>query len=171
MQQSSATTTVDLYLANSRLRAELPTRGFSRLSDVLNNLPSAFINGTLLYVTDPTSGGEPVAERQARNLVVRLQDVLFVRPLEETSEAPTAPTVERRDRLQQRMVVQLDDWRIIGNLHLVDQVRWLEFVTAANSRFVPMTQAAVLPPAHGVPIECPFLLVNGARLSAIYEAV
>lgn len=171
MQPPSVTTTVDLYLANSRLRAELPSRGFGRLSDVLNNLPSAFINGTLLQVSEPTESGEPTVERQARNLVVRLQDVLFVRPLDETSEAPTAATAERRDRLQQRMVVQLDDWRIIGNLHLVDQVRWLEFVTAANSRFVPMTQVAVLPPGHGESIECPFVLVNGARLSAIYEAV
>ena len=67
------------------------------------------------------------------------------------------------------MVLQVDGWRISGNLHLVDQVRWVDFATSANTRFIAVTEALVWPPSGAEPIECSFLLVNGARLSALYE--
>jgi hypothetical protein len=167
--ESTITTTVDLYLTNSRLRAEIPMLAFTRLSDVLNNIPGMFLHAALLGTGDASSGGALAADGLKRDFVVRLQDLLFVCPLTDGTSGPPPSSAERRDRLQQRMVLQLDGWRISGSLHLVDHVRWVDFATSVNTRFIAVTEAVIGPPGGAEPIGCPFLLVNGARLSAIYE--
>ena len=49
----AAIASVELFLVNCRLHAEIPMRAFTRLSDVLNNIPGLFINGTLVGVGNP----------------------------------------------------------------------------------------------------------------------
>jgi hypothetical protein len=168
METPTTTRPADLYLTNCRIRAEIPMLAFSRLSDVLNNIPGLFLHGELIGI-DAIDGA--LAPPDERNFVVRLHDVLFVCPLGAAAvgPSPATSTAERRDRLQQSMVVQLDGWRISGSLHLVDHIRWVDFATAANTRFIAVTNATIFPPGAAAPFECPFLLVNGARMSALYE--
>ncbi len=162
------TATVDLFLSNRRLRAEIPMRGFKRLSDVLNNTPGHFLSGLLRGVGEVGVIDRPPLETEDRNLVVRLADVLFVQPLDE-AQPPSSPGAERRDRIAQRMALELGDWRLKGSLHLVDRVRWVDYATAMNDCFLAVTQASITIPVVRTLLESPFLLVNGARLSALYE--
>jgi hypothetical protein len=166
METPSTTSPVDLYLRNGSIRAALPMLAFTRLSDVLNNIPGLFMHGFLLE--DNANGGASAPERE---FVVRLQDVLFVSPLQTSSSNPShlPSSAERRDRLQQHIVLEVDGWRVSGSLHLVDHIRWVDFATSMNTRFIAVTDATVRPPGGAAPIDCPFLLVNGARLSALYE--
>ena len=169
MESLSTTSAADLYLTNCRIRAEIPMLGFNRLSDVLNNIPGMFMHGVVSQIGDEASGRSEAGEVPECDIVVRLHDVLFVCPLATREAGLPPPSVERRDRLQQRVVMQVGGWRISGSLHLVDHVRWVDFATAVNTRFVPVTDAVLTPPGDRQPFDCSFVLVNGARLSALYE--
>ena len=91
LQAKAALAVVDLYLARGRLRAEISMQGFTRLSDLFNNVPGEFIGATMRM----SSTGEVSVVR--RDLVVRLRDVRLVRPIDERS----APVVlgELRERI------------------------------------------------------------------------
>jgi hypothetical protein len=155
----AATSLVDLYLARGRLRAEVPMHGFSRLSDVFNNAPGDFIGGTLrLAALTP----------ERRELVVRLRDVRLVRPIDEAHGLQALGA--RRERLTARVVMDLDDWQVTGEIFLVDRIPWLDFMTAARNRFISVQHASVRFVDVAEPLECEYLLVNGARVSALYEA-
>jgi hypothetical protein len=157
LSHSTATSVVDLYLARGRLRAEIPMLGFARLSDLFNNAPGEFV-GAYTYLA---------ATSTRRDLVVRLRDVRLVRPIEEHA----APVVlnDLRDRLPARVVLDLDDWQVTGEVHLVDRVPWLDFATGARNRFISVSNASVRFVGVAEPLECQYLLVNGARISALYE--
>src|ERR1700674_4062296 len=99
---AATTTTADLYLTNCRLRAEIPMLAFTRLSDVLNNIPGMFLHGALLEIGDSSSGAPIAEEGLERTFVVRLQDVLFVFPLAKDASGTPSLSAERRARLQQR---------------------------------------------------------------------
>jgi hypothetical protein len=155
--RSTATAVVDLYLARGRLRAEIPMLGFSRLSDLFNNVPGEFV-AAYTYLA---------AASARRELVVRLRDVRLVRPVE---EEPVAIVLNNlRDRLPARVVLDLDDWQVTGDVHLVDRIPWLEFATGARNRFISVSNASVRFVNVAEPLECHYLLVNGARISALYE--
>ena len=157
LQRNTATSVVDLYLARGRLRAEVPMLGFTRLSDLFNNAPGEFV-GAFTYLA---------ATQQRRDLVVRLRDVRLVRPVEE--QPPPVILDNLRDRLPARVVLDLDDWQVTGEIHLVDRIPWLEFATGARSRFISVNNASVRFVGVAEPLECQYLLVNGARISALYE--
>ncbi|TME37655.1 MAG: hypothetical protein E6I75_08160 [Chloroflexi bacterium] len=165
MSISSNTTTavVDLYLARGRVRAEIPMLGFSRLSDVFNNAPGEFIGA---FTRMSSSAADQSLVR--RDLVVRLRDVRLVRPIEEQMAISLAA---RRERLPARVVLDLDDWQVTGDLHLVDRIPWLDFATGARSRFISVSNASVRFVGVAEPLECDYLLVNGARISALFEVV
>jgi hypothetical protein len=154
---------VDLYLARGRLRAEVSMQGFSRLSDLFNNAPGEFIGATMRMAS--TAVG--VAEVRG-DLVVRLRDVRLVRPIEEQASIRLN---ERREREPARVVIDLDDWQVSGEVHLVDRIPWLDFATAMRNRFISVSNASVRFVGVAEPLECPFLLVNGARISALYQVV
>jgi hypothetical protein len=161
----------DLYLARGRIRAELNMQGFSRLSDLFNNAPSDFIGATMRMAAAAPSGngnGQPELTFERRELVVRLSDVRLVRPIEENPSVPS-PT-EWRERLPARVVLDIDDWQVSGDIYLVDRIRWLDFMTAARNRFISVSNASVRFVGVAEPLECAYLLVNGARVSALYEA-
>jgi hypothetical protein len=151
---------VDLYLAHGRIRAEIPMQGFTRLSDLFNNAPGEFIAATMRMAS---SGGEV-----RRDLVVRLRDVRLVRPIDEGRGA-SSPAAARRDRLPARVVIDLDDWQVTGDVHLVDRIPWLDFAVASRSRFISVSDASVRFVGVPEPLECEYLLVNGSRISALYE--
>jgi hypothetical protein len=153
---------VDLYVARGRLRAEIPMLGFTRLSDLFNNAPGEFIGASMrmaLTINDPGV--------VRRDLVVRLRDVRLVRPIAE-SFGP-AGLGAHRERVTARVVMDLDDWQVTGDLHLVDRVPWLDFAAAVRNRFLSVSNASVRFVGEAEPLECEYMLVNGARISALYE--
>jgi hypothetical protein len=157
-----AVAVVDLYLARGRLRAEVPMLGFTRLSDVFNNAPGQFIGASMRMASTLNDAGVV-----RRDLVVRLRDVRLVRPIEENVR-PISLGV-RRERVTARVVMDLDDWQVTGDVHLVDRVPWLDYTTAVQNRFLSVSNASVRFVGVAEPLECEYMLVNGARLSALYE--
>ena len=162
IQANPGVAVVDLYLARGRLRAELPMQGFSRLSDLFNNAPGEFIGAAMRMAS---TAGEIAVVR--RDLVVRLRDVRLVRPIEE-QRGPIS-LAARRERLPAQLVMDLDDWQVTGEVHLVDRIPWLDFATASRNRFISVSNASVRFVGVAEPLECQYLLVNGARISALYE--
>ncbi len=156
----------DLYLAHGRLRAELNMQGFSRLSDLFNNAPGEFLNASMRMASAIGANHELSFER--RDLVVRLSEVRLVRPIEENPAVASAAAW--RERLPVRVVLDVDDWQVLGDVYLVDRIRWLDFMTAARNRFISVSNASVRFVGVAEPLECQYLLVNGARVSALYEA-
>jgi len=157
---------VDLYLARGRLRAALNLQGFSRLSDLFNNAPGDFLGATIRMASAVVGHSDVAFER--RELVVRLSEVRLVRPIEEHPTVPSAAAW--RERLPVRVLLEVDDWQITGDIFLVDRIRWLDFMTAARNRFISVSNASVRFVGVAEPMDCPYLLVNGARVSALYEA-
>jgi hypothetical protein len=155
------TALVDLYLARGRFRAEVPMQGFGRLSDLFNNTPGEFIAATVSMALGGTK-----AERH--ELVVRLRDIRLVRPIDETAGFAT-PTAHR-ERMPARVVMDLDDWQVTGDVFLMDRIPWLDFMTASRNRFISVSHASVRFVGVAEPLECEYLLVNGARVSALFEA-
>jgi hypothetical protein len=150
----------DLYMAHGRIRAEIAMQGFSRLSDLFNNAPGEFLGASMRMAS--TTG------EVRRDLVVRLRDVRLVRPIDEGRGAHS-PQAARRERLPARVVIDLDDWQVTGDVHLVDRIRWLDFAVANRARFISMSHASVRFVDVPEPLECEYLLVNGARISALRE--
>lgn len=152
---------VDLYLARARLRAEVSMQGFTRLSDLFNSAPGDFIGVSMRL---PSAAG---GARAVRDLVVRLRDVRLIRPIDERL-GPASPAA-RRDRIPARVVIDLDDCQVTGDVHLVDRIRWLDYATGIANRFISMSNASVRFVGVPEPLECEYLLVNGGRISALYE--
>jgi hypothetical protein len=157
----AAPTVVDLYLARGRLRAEISMQGFTRLSDLFNNAPGEFI-GAYTHMASSVSDAGMVR----RDLVVRLRDVRLVRPIDERP-GPSIPY----ERIAVRVVLDLDDWQVTGDIYLVDRVPWLDFAIGARNRFISVNNASVRFVGVPEPLECEYLLVNGARISALYEVM
>jgi hypothetical protein len=163
LARSESVAVVDLYLARGRLRAEVTMLSFSRLSDRLNNTPGDFIGASMRMASTTSDSGSV-----RRDLVVRLRDVRMVRPIEESSGP--ASLSARRERVPTRVVIDLDDWQVTGDVHLVDRIPWLDFAAGAQNRFISVSNASVRFVGVADPLECEYLLVNGARISALYEA-
>ena len=155
---------VDLYVARGKLRAEIPMLGFSRLSDVFNNAPGEFIGASMRTASTINATGYV-----RRDLVVRLRDVRLVRPIEEASGPVWLGA--HRDRVMARVVMDLDDWQVTGEVHLVDRIPWLDFAAAVQHRFLSVSNVSVRFVGVAEPLECAYMLVNGARISALYEVV
>ena len=99
--------------------------------------------------------------------MVRLRDVRLIRPIDERPAAFTPGSY--RDRLPARVVLDLDDWQVTGDVYLVDRIPWLDFMDAARNRFLSVSNASVRFVGVPEPLECEYLLVNGARVSALVE--
>jgi hypothetical protein len=153
---------VDLYVARGRLRAEIPMLGFTRLSDVFNNAPGEFISTSMRMASTIDDSGA-----LRRDLIVRLRDVRLARPIEESS----GPVLlgAHRERVTARVVMDLDDWQVTGDVHLVDRIPWLDYAAAVQNRFLSVSNASVRFVGVAEPLECKYMLVNGARISALYE--
>jgi hypothetical protein len=160
---------VDLYLARGRRRAEMNMQGFARLSDLFNNAPGEFIGATMrMSAASGTQRGLPELTVERRDLVVRLRDIRLVRPIEE--HPSVASTTSWRERTPVRVVMDLDDWQVTGDIYLVDRISWLDFMAATRNRFISVSRASVRFVGVAEPLECDFLLVNGGRISALHEA-
>lgn len=160
LQANPSVAIVDLYMAHGRLRAEIPMQGFTRLSDLFNNAPGEFIAATMRLAS--------TAGEVRRDLVARLRDVRLVRPIEEARGA-MSPQAARRNRLPARVVMDLDDWQVTGDVYLVDRIPWLDFAVASRNRFISVSHANVRFVGVAEQLACDYLLVNGARISALYE--
>jgi hypothetical protein len=160
---------VDLYLARGRHRAELNMQGFARLSDLFNNASGEFVGATMrMAAATSIETGPPELTVERRDLVVRLHDIRLVRPIEE--HPSVASNSAWRERTPVRVVMDLDDWQVTGDIYLVDRVSWLDFMAATRNRFISVSRASVRFVGVAEPLECSFLLVIGARVSALHEA-
>jgi hypothetical protein len=162
LQAQPSLAIVDLYLARGRLRAEIAMQGFSRLSDLFNNVPGEFLGASMRMASTAGDGGVV-----RRDLVVRVRDVRLVRPIDEGRTGPRVAA--QRERIPARVVMDLDDWQVTGEVHLVDRIPWLDFAMASRNRFISVSNASVRFVGVAEPLECAYLLVNGARISALYE--
>jgi hypothetical protein len=153
---------VDLYVARGRLRAEIPMLGFTRLSDLFNNAPGEFIGTSMRMASTINDAGV-----LRRDLIVRLRDVRLVRPIEENFGPVWLGA--HRERVTARVVMDLDDWQVTGDVHLVDRIPWLDYAAAVQNRFLSVSNASVRFVGVAEPLECAYMLVNGARISALYE--
>jgi hypothetical protein len=160
IQTQASMAIVDLYLLHGRVRAEIPLQGSTRLSDLFNNAPGEFIGAAMRMAS--------TAGEVRRDLVVRLRDVRLVRPIDE-GRGPHTLQAARRERLPARVVMDLDDWQVTGDVHLMDRIPWLDFAVASRNRFISVSNASVRFVGVPEPLECEFLLVNGARISTLYE--
>ncbi len=142
-------------------------QGFNRLSELFNNARGEFIGASMRMtsVTDDLS----LSVVNRRDLVVRLRDIRLVRPIDE-GNGPRWPLTPV-GRIPARIVLDLDDWQVTGSVHLVDTIPWLDFAATIQNRFVAVTNASVRFVGVAEPLECEFLLVNGTRVSAVYEVV
>jgi hypothetical protein len=162
--ENNPTAVVDMYLARGRLRAEVSMQGYDLLSELFNNAPGEFIGATMRMA----SVGDQVSTIR-RELVVRLRDVRLVRPIDEAA-GPLWP-VTHLERIPARVVLDMDDWQVTGDIYLVDRISWLDYAATAQNRFIAVTNASVRFINVAEPLECEFLLVNGTRISALYEVV
>jgi hypothetical protein len=159
---NSRTAIVDLYMARGRVRGEIQMQGYDQLWELFNNAPGEFMGAALRMA----SVGD-LRTSIRRDLVVRLRDVRLVRPVDEFPGNPWPIT--HVGRIPARIVMDLDEWQVTGDVHLVDRIPWLDFAATAYNRFIPVTNASVRFVNVAEPLECEFLLVNGTRISALYE--
>lgn len=138
---------------------------FVRTSDVLNNVRSEFLDGVCVPVEGGSRHGEGTQDK-APNAAIRLSEICFVHPVLE----PPAPLggAERRERVAQAVVLEIDDWQVTGTLFLVDRINWVDFLASANGRFLAVRAASVRLGDSESSSQYPFLLVNGSRIGALY---
>jgi hypothetical protein len=132
---------------------------------VFNNAQGEFIAASLRMASASAAGSRGIERRE---MAVRLRDVRLVRPIDE--HPGTRVPAAWRERIPARVVIDLDDWQVSGEIQLLDRIPWLDFMTAARNRFISVTNASVRFVNTPDILECEFLLVNGARVSALYEA-
>ena len=89
---------------------------------------------------------------------------------QQQQDRPIPSANDWRERLHARVVFDVDEWQVSGDIFLVDRIRWLDFMTASRHRFISVSNATVRFVGVAEPLECEYLLVNGARVSALYEA-
>jgi hypothetical protein len=157
----------DIYLAFRRVRLEIRTGNFDRLSDFLNSAPGGYLSGTsqLISTLDDTSVGawEPIS----RDTVAVLSSIRFLDLLNEGEVPEKRPELIRR-RIPVVVDLEVDAWRITGLVHLMDRVPWSDFLHSARGRFVPVSRATALLAGSKSPVTSDLLLVNGGRISALH---
>lgn len=158
---------LDLYLARRRVRASFPMKGFNRVSDLLNNAQAEFLTGTV-QLTAGRAAARPSEMSAASELAVRRSDIRIVRPVEEPVSGP-ADLGQHRPRLRINVVCEIGEWQVTGILHLMDRIAWVDFLSAMRDRFLPFTNAKVRSGEDGTGTDYEFVLVNAARISALYE--
>ena len=160
---------VDLYVERRRLRAEIVMGRFTRVADALNTVRTGFLAATL--PVGSLVPGDPSAEASALNseLVLRLEDLRLVCPMEE-DPPDAAPPDGRRPRERVQVTLDLGVWQVAGDLYVADRVGWIDFMAAAKGHFLPLAQATVFSTEIATPATYEFLLVNADRVSALCEA-
>jgi hypothetical protein len=157
----------DIYLAYRRVRLDIRMGNFDRLSDYLNSAPGAYLSGTsqLISNLEDTSPGawEPIS----RDMVAQFSDIRFLDPIHEEDGTEKRPEVIR-ERIPVTVELEVDAWRIIGMIHLMDRVPWSDFLHSARRRFIPLSGAVALLAGSQSRVESDLLLINGARINALY---
>jgi hypothetical protein len=162
-----ATVIVDLYLASRRVRAEIRTGNFNRLSDYLNSVPGTYLSGTSQFVSEVADNSTEGWTLSSQDMVALLSDIRFLDPIEEGPQVPPRPDLLRK-RIQVPVELDVDAWRIAGVLHLMDRVPWTDYLVAARGHFVPLTRARAKLAGSESVIQSDLLLINASRISAIY---
>ena len=157
---------VDCYLRRRRVRLEISMGRFVRTSDVFNNPRGEFLDGVSVPV-EGGSGREEGTQGRAPNAAIRLSEICLVYPV---SEPPVPPGgAERRERVPQAVVLEVDDWQVTGTLFLLDRINWADFLASASGRFLPVRAASVRLGDLEDSSLYPFLLVNSSRIGALYS--
>jgi hypothetical protein len=158
---------VDIYLAYHRIRAEIRTTNFDRVSDLLNSSQGRYLSGTSQLISDVTQTPWKPWRPISSGMVALVSDIRFLDPIEESSLSPARP--ERiRARTQVAVELLLDAWQVTGVLHLMDRVPWPDFLHAARGRFLPLSGARAQLAGSQSAVHSELLLINGSYISAIH---
>ena len=153
---------VVVHLDVGRARGSLPARGFNRLTDALNSREGEFLQ---LYHASVSAGagGEPLW--QAAEVQLARRDILLIEPVQQV----TRPDPEARvSKLVTQAGLLVGPLLVTGAVHLLGRVRPVDFLTASRDQFFPVTQVTMRA-SNGESTSTPFVLVNGARLTAFSE--
>ena len=159
---------VDLYLERRRIRAEIVMGRFTRVSDALDNVRTGFLAATIPLSSLGPGDATAEANTVSCDLVLRLDDIRLVCPIEEPPP-DAAPADGRRPRERVPVTLDIGEWQVIGELYLADRVGWIDFMAAAKGHFLPLVQATVRSADLATPATYEFVLVNADRVSALYE--
>ena len=157
---------VDIYLAYRRIRLEVRTGNFDRVSDFLNSAPGAYLTGTsqlISKLTDASPGArEPIARRDGSPVILTSGSR---QPIEEGEATQKRPDVFRQ-RIPIAVELELDAWRRSCVSYLVDRVPWSDVLHSARGRFLPLSGAIALLAGSQNPVQSDLLLINGSRINA-----
>jgi len=143
-------------------------KGFNRVSDLLNNAQPEFLAGAVKLSTGGLAPGFSDEISTASELVIRRSEIRIVHPIQEPVSG-TADAGEHRSRLRVNVVCDVGEWQVSGVLYLMDRIAWVDFLSAMRDRFLPFTNARVRSGEDGTGTHHEFILVNAARISALYE--
>ena len=140
-----------------------PHAGLHRLSELFNNAPGEFIGASMRMAS--TS-----ATRSASSAATWWCVCATCGWCARSRRTPVRCGRGRiASAVPARVVMDLDDWQVTGDMHLVDRIPWLDYAATAQNRFISVSNASVRFVGVAEPLECEYLLVNGARISALYE--
>jgi hypothetical protein len=135
------TVAIDVYTAAYRVSGETSTR-FSRVADIVNQVTS-----THLIVEHATVSeyADPSATMGALQVLITLDEILFVVAGEEASEARPEMHIPKRPV---RAQFALPPFRLTGAVHIAPGSRPVDGMLNVTDRFLAMTDVAVACGAH-----------------------
>jgi hypothetical protein len=139
-----------------------------RLTDHVNEL-GPYLNlsdvSTYPYAADTIIG----LEKQQHGLVSTASIVMLAEIESETTRAATAAEVEMRvAKAAHRILVYTNQFGINADIHLTPGVEMRNFLSVSSGKFVPVTNASVVPVQGGTQLtgfRRPFLLINREQIS------
>jgi hypothetical protein len=142
-----------------------------RLTDYINE-PTPYLHLTEVS-TFPYSADSVVGlEKQHRGLVNKASIVMVAEI--EVEAAPTPAAVEMRvAKSAHRILVYTSQFAINADIHLTPGVEMTNFLAISPGRFVPVTNATVMPMLGGTQLtdfRRPFLLINRDQISYLGAA-
>jgi hypothetical protein len=132
---------IDVYTAAYRVSGETSTR-FSRVADIVNQITS-----THLIVEHATVSeyADPSATMGALQVLITLDEILFVVAGEEPSEARPEMRIPKRPV---RAQFALPPFRLTGAVHIAPGSRPVDGMLNMTDRFLAMTDVAVACGSH-----------------------
>ena len=142
-----------------------------RLTDYINE-PTPYLHLTEVS-TFPYSADSVVGLEKQRRGLVNKASIVMVAEIE-VEAAPTPAAVEMRvAKSAHRILVYTSQFAINADIHLTPGVEMTNFLAISPGRFVPVTNATVMPMLGGTQLtdfRRPFLLINRDQISYLGAA-
>jgi hypothetical protein len=124
---------------------------------------------TYPYVADTIIG----LERQQRGLINKASIVMLAEVEDQGAPAPAPASEMRVAKAAHRILVYTNQFAINADIHLTPEVEMSNFLSVSSGRFVPVTNATVLPLQAGTQLtgfRRTFLLINRDQISYLGAA-